>query len=176
MEADKTIGVIDNSTINKEQPKTAMRNDKGKTQAAKKPIRAEAKRQSMLTVDQQEYVLDEVETDNIQFASGSEEDSDSEEREDIGVDDEGVSPEKSQDKGLGQPEADDNEFEFTSREALMKEMDLEPSKGEAVDQVLADQQLMLEELARTAQIVEERRIAQLAEAKKEQLEAEMRQK
>jgi hypothetical protein len=35
---------------------------------------------------------------------------------------------------------------------------------------------MLEELARTAQIVEERRIEQLAEAQKEQLEAEMRQK
>lgn len=88
MEADKTIGVIDNSTINKEQPKTARRNDKGKAQAAREPIRAEVKRVSILSVDQQEYLLDEVETDNIQFASGSERDSESEEREDVGVDDE----------------------------------------------------------------------------------------
>jgi hypothetical protein len=35
---------------------------------------------------------------------------------------------------------------------------------------------MLEELARMAQIMEERRITQLAEAQKEQLEAEARQK
>ena len=58
----------------------------------------------------------------------------------------------------------------------MEEMDSESSNGEAADQVPADQQLMLEELARMTQVVEESRIVQLAEVEKEQLEAKARHK